>query len=137
VRGFPSNLKFLGRITRDQLTAVYRQAHVFVLPTISDGFAITQLEAMAHGLPVIATSNCGRVVSHGREGLIVPARDSRPLAEAISHLDGDRNLLRQMSARALDTVTRCYDLPANAFMINESVLRRRPARRPQGEPLYA
>ena len=56
---------------------------MFVLPTLSDGFAITQLEAMAHGLPVVATPNCGRVVTDGEDGLIVPPADADALASAI------------------------------------------------------
>ena len=116
VKEFPANMKLLGRVTRDQLQNVYRQGHVFVLPTISDGFAITQLEAMAHGLPVITTPNCGRVVTDGQDGLVVPAKDAVALAKAISRLDRDRAEVRRMSVQALETVRR-YDLPSNALMI--------------------
>lgn len=79
----PPNLVFHGRATRDRITDWYRKADVFVLPTLSDGFAITQIEAMAHGLPVIATPNCGAVVSDSVDGFVVPPRDSEALASAI------------------------------------------------------
>lgn len=124
LRTFPGNIKVLGRVTRDQLSIFYQQAHVFVLPTISDGFAVTQLEAMAHGLPVITTPNCGRVVTHGVDGMIVPARDSEALAEALVNLDTNRPLLREMSANALQTI-RKYDLPSNARLIQNEVRRLR------------
>jgi glycosyltransferase involved in cell wall biosynthesis len=124
VSSFPANMKLLGRVTRDQLGSYYRQAHVFVLPTLSDGFAITQLEAMAHGLPVITTPNCGNVVREGLDGFIVPIRDSGALADAIARLDSDRPLLRAMSANALMAVQK-YDLPSNAKLINDLVSRRR------------
>lgn len=117
VKSFPPNMKLLGRITRDQTDQIYRAAHVFVLPTISDGFAATQLEAMAHGLPVITTPNCGDVVSNGVDGFIVPARDGAALADAISRLNRDRARLREMSARALEKVKE-FDLPENARLIN-------------------
>jgi glycosyltransferase involved in cell wall biosynthesis len=120
VRSFPANIKVLGRITRDQLSLYYRQAHVFVLPTLSDGFAVTQLEAMAHGLPVVTTPNCGNVVADGVDGFIVPARDSQALADAIARLDADRPLLRAMSCNCLLTIIK-YDLPSNATMINRLV----------------
>jgi len=120
----PENMKVLGRVTRDQLGAVYRQAHVFVLPTISDGFAITQLEAMAHGLPVVITPNCGRVVTDGLDGLVVPARNGKALADALARLESDRELVREMSRNALRTVRR-YDLPSNARMIGEIAARHR------------
>ncbi len=116
----PPNIRFLGRITRDQTQDWYRKADVFVLPTLSDGFAISQVEAMAQALPVIATPNCGQVVTHGVDGLIVPARDSQSLADAISALDCDRQLLREMSYRALDKSTHFY-LPRQAQLLEEAV----------------
>jgi glycosyltransferase involved in cell wall biosynthesis len=124
VRSFPPNMELMGRLTRDETDEVYRRAHVFVLPTLSDGFAITQLEAMAHGLPVIATPNCGEVVTDGSDGLIVPIRDAEALADALITLNRDRERLRSMSQAALQTAAR-YNLPSNARLINESVARRR------------
>lgn len=120
VASFPENVKMLGRVTRDQLRDVYQQAHVFVLPTLSDGFAITQLEAMAHALPVIATPNCGRVVTDGIDGFIIPARDGRALAEAFVRFDNDRAMLRAMSENALRTALR-HDLPSNGVAIQKLV----------------
>lgn len=101
VAGAPANVRFSGAVDRSAAAACYRRADVFVLPTLSDGFAITQLEAMAHGLPVITTSNCGEVVTDGEDGLIVPARDAAALALAIESLAGDRERLRGMSECAL------------------------------------
>jgi glycosyltransferase involved in cell wall biosynthesis len=126
VKTFPPNMKLLGRITRDQTDHIYRQAHVFVLPTISDGFAATQLEAMAHGLPVVTTPNCGDVVTHGVDGLIVPARDGTALAEALSKLNQDRSLLHAMSENALQKIPN-FDLPQNARLVNQLVARHRQA----------
>lgn len=120
VRSFPPNVKLLGRVTRDQIPEICSHAHVFVLPTLSDGFAVTQLEAMTHGLPVIATPNCGQVVTDGLDGLIVPARDSQALADALARLNDDRSLLHSMSCNALLTIQK-YDLPSNARMINALV----------------
>jgi glycosyltransferase involved in cell wall biosynthesis len=100
----PANISFVGRATREQTAKYYSEADLFVLPTISDGFALTQLEAMAFGLPVIATPNCGDVVTHGVDGLIVPPRDSDALANAIASLESDRGRLRKMSAKARETV---------------------------------
>jgi glycosyltransferase involved in cell wall biosynthesis len=116
----PPNVQFLGRITRDQTDALYDQADVFVLPTLSDGFAITQLEAMARGLPVITTPNCGRVVTDGRDGLIVPAGDAEALAAAMARLEADRPLLAEMSRQALLTVKR-FSLANQAEQLNRAV----------------
>ena len=102
----PANVKFLGRVQRSDVPHVVAQADVFVLPTISDGFALTQLEAMAQGLPVITTPNCGAVVTHGQDGFIVPVRNSAALAEALARLDDDRELVARMAEAALQTVAR-------------------------------
>jgi glycosyltransferase involved in cell wall biosynthesis len=84
----------------------YREADVFVLPTISDGFALTQLEAMAHGLPVITTPNCGEVVRDGVDGFLIPARDSAALAKALTTLAEDPERLEAMRDSALENLAR-------------------------------
>lgn len=79
----PSNIRFHGAVPRSEAVNWYRRADVFVLPTHSDGFALTQLEAMSHGLPVIATPACGEVVKDGVDGWKVPAGSPHALAEKI------------------------------------------------------
>lgn len=106
VRSAPSNMSFIGPVTRDRVSSIYRSADVFVFPTLSDGFGVTQLEAMAHGLPVIATANCGEVVEHGVNGLIIPARDPDALAVAIRDLAFDVKRLESMSGATLETSKR-------------------------------
>jgi glycosyltransferase involved in cell wall biosynthesis len=77
-----------------------------VLPTHSDGFAITQLEAMAHGLPVIATLNCGEVVEEGRNGWIIPAGSPNTLTGLLQKIAGNREQLITMSESARNTLPR-------------------------------
>jgi glycosyltransferase involved in cell wall biosynthesis len=124
----PKNMEFIGRVTRDQTEEMYRKADMFVLPTVSDGFAITQVEAMSQALPVITTPNCGEVVTDGVDGLIVPIRDGHALAEAISKLEADRALLRHMSYRALDKSAHFY-LPRQSQLVAEAVTNFRAGRR--------
>ena len=83
VTSMPRNMRIQGRASRDEINSWYKEADVFVLPTISDGFALTQIEAMANGLPVITTPNCGDVVTDGVDGYIVAPRDPTALAAAI------------------------------------------------------
>jgi len=100
----PANMTFHGAVNRDRTEQFYRDADLFVLPTLSDGFALTQLEAMAHGLPVIATPNCGEVVSDGIDGLVVPASDANSLAEAFQLILQDPEKLHSMSEASRVTV---------------------------------
>lgn len=68
VREHPA-VRWEGAVPRGQAAQFYREADVFVFPTLSDGFGLTQLEAMAWRLPVIASAFCGRVVQDGVNGL--------------------------------------------------------------------
>ncbi len=134
VKKAPSNMTFLGRIPRTETLPLYRKADVFVLPTLSDGFAVSQLEAMSQALPVITTPNCGEVVHDGIDGLIVPAYDGNAIAQAIRRLDEDRQLLRDMSYRALDKSAHFY-MPRQVLRLEEAVISAREGR-PLDETRY-
>jgi len=128
LRSFPANLRLHGYVPRVQTAALFRNADLFIQPTLSDGFAITQLEAMGRGLPVIATPNCGRVVTDGYNGYVVPIRSADALVEAIDRLDRDRELLASLAANAYCTAGR-YSLERVVDDLLRSVVRResRPA----------
>lgn len=98
---FPGNIMVHGRVSGGATAPFFESADVFVLPTLSDGFAITQLEAMARGLPVISTPNCGEVVTHGSDGMIVPPRDARALADAILGFIREPEKVRAMGVSAI------------------------------------
>jgi glycosyltransferase involved in cell wall biosynthesis len=70
---------------------VFSNHDVLVLPSVEDGFGAVICEAMAAGLPVIATENTGApdVVHDGVDGLIVPARSSAALRIALEQLVAD------------------------------------------------
>ena len=100
----PKNMVFEGSTPRSEAGRSYDWADVFVLPTLSDGFAITQLEALAHGVPVVATPNCGEVVVDGKHGRIVPVADADALAAALLDLARQPDVLRSMSQNCLERV---------------------------------
>jgi glycosyltransferase involved in cell wall biosynthesis len=58
---------------------------------------------MGHGLPVVTTDRCGRVVADGKNGFLVPAGSADALATALARLDDDRELLARMSVAARAT----------------------------------
>jgi len=121
----PPNMKFIGRIFRGDVARIYQSADLFVLPTISDSFAITQVEAMSHGLPVIATPRCGAVVTEGIDGKIVPPANADALAAAIAQLAEDRALLESMSAAARKKA-KTFTLASYGQQVHDEVARRRP-----------
>jgi len=97
---YSDKITYIGHVPGGEVMSTYQQADVYIFPTISDGFGLTQLEAMACGLPVITTPNCGSVVRDGVDGFIVPIRDSDALAEKMEILARDRELLAWMSRNA-------------------------------------
>jgi glycosyltransferase involved in cell wall biosynthesis len=62
--------------------------------------ALVHLEAMACGVPVITTPNCGSVIRDGVDGFIVPIRDAAAIADKIERLLGDRELRGRMGRSA-------------------------------------
>jgi glycosyltransferase involved in cell wall biosynthesis len=102
VRSHPlcRNLNFLGRVARIDVCTEYRQADIFVLPSLVEGSAAATYEALAAGVPVITTEQAGSVVRNGEDGFIVPASDPHTLAQRILQLVGDRPLRTRMAASA-------------------------------------
>ena len=98
VIGDTKRMKWFGSVTRNQAAECYRDADIFVLPTLSDGFAITQLEAQAHGLPIIASKFCGKVVQDGVNGIILEEPTAKCIAEAVRSCIADPDQLRNLAA---------------------------------------
>ncbi|HYN19548.1 MAG TPA: glycosyltransferase [Thermoanaerobaculia bacterium] len=103
---FPGRLHLPGPVLRDTLPDLYRAADLFVLPAIHDskgnvdGLPNVILEAMATGLPVVASGISGipLAVEDGVTGLLVPERDSAALGKAIQDLLKDLKRARRMGA---------------------------------------
>jgi glycosyltransferase involved in cell wall biosynthesis len=95
------HVELLGPKTQAGVREEMAKADVLVFPTLSDGFGLVQLEAMAEGLPVIATACCGEVVRHRVNGLIVPSGDAWAIVQALHELRADEEMLMQLSSAAL------------------------------------
>src|SRR5436309_3652661 len=91
-------VKWFGPVTRNQAAGFYRNADLFILPTLSDGFAITQLEAQAHGLPVIASKNCGKVVENGVNGSILDEPSAAFIAHAVRDCIANPDRLEKLAS---------------------------------------
>jgi glycosyltransferase involved in cell wall biosynthesis len=77
----------------------YREADVYVFPSLVEGSTLSVYEALASGLPVITTPNAGSIVRDGVEGIIVPPRDPDAIADALDRLR-DTELRASMSRAA-------------------------------------
>lgn len=93
--------------SRDDVPGLLGMMDVFVLPSLGEGISNTVLEAMASGLPVIATNVGGNpeLVEHGGNGLLLPVADVDAFAKAIADVCLDANKRAAMGARSRSRVT--------------------------------
>ncbi len=91
-------------LTDKEMAALYNQAHIFVLPSIDEGFGQVVMEAMSAGLPVIVTENVGSAdgVTNGKDGFVVPIRSSEAIAEKIKFFYDNPEKLKEMSKAAIE-----------------------------------
>lgn len=103
---YEGGFRYLGVIPRAQLHRYYSQGSVFVMASIEEGLAMVQAQAMACGLPVIATTNTGSedLFTDGIEGFIVPIRDPEAIRDRVLKLYNNPDLHNEMSRAALRRV---------------------------------
>lgn len=103
---WPSDARVLGPMPQTELKNLMSRSHVMVLPSIEEGLAMVQAQAMACGCPVVASRNTGGedLFSDGHEGFIVPIRDADALATRLQQLADQPELRAAMGRRALARV---------------------------------
>lgn len=95
-------VRFSGPLQDQALVEHFQSSHVLVVPSSYEGFGIAYLEGMAFGLPAIATTagGAGEIITHGRDGFLIPPGDSQALASYLHQLATDRRRLLAMSLAA-------------------------------------
>jgi|ERR1051326_1350054 glycosyltransferase involved in cell wall biosynthesis len=109
-------LQFLGSVA--DMVPIYQQGTIFVLTSDHEGTPNVLLEAMATGLPIVATDVGGvpEVVRHQRTGFLVPCEDTKAQLDAVSQLVEDPGLRTEMGTRArayVEEVHSLHRLPAH------------------------
>lgn len=96
---------------RDDVRDLLAAIDVFVLPSWREGLPRSAIEAAAMGRPLLLSDipGCREVCRHGIEGLLVPPRDARSLAEAVSTLAGSDDLRSRMGGAALTRAAERFD----------------------------
>jgi len=97
--GIKDKVEFAGAIAHNNVLAFYQRANIFVLPSLNEGMSNVMLEALAVGLPVVATDTGGtkELLTNNVNGLIVKMKDSNDLAEKIEKLILNPTLEKTMS----------------------------------------
>jgi glycosyltransferase involved in cell wall biosynthesis len=102
LRNPPDNLHYWGPTAHGGVAEIMHEADLFALPSLEDAYPLVTLEAMASGLPVIVSDHAGtsELITHGEDGLVIPAGDVTALVQAIERLFQDNHLRAAMGAAA-------------------------------------
>ncbi|HEX8974723.1 MAG TPA: glycosyltransferase family 4 protein [Patescibacteria group bacterium] len=100
--GIEKKVQFCGVVPHEEIAAYYRKANVFVLPSFNEGMSNTMLEAVASGLPILATDTGGtrELVEEGKNGFILKMGDYNDIAEKLEKLIQDPDLRNKMGAES-------------------------------------
>ncbi|SNR66682.1 glycosyltransferase [Paracoccus sediminis] len=109
-------VRFTGYRSQDEVAAHLAESDLFVLASFAEGVPVVLMEAMASGLPVVATRIAGipELVDDGKSGAIVAPGDAAALADAIARLAADPELRRRMGRAGRAAVSRDFALQTEA-----------------------
>jgi glycosyltransferase involved in cell wall biosynthesis len=96
--GLADAVRFCGRLSDDELVAAYRHADVLVITSEHEGFCLPAVEAMAHGLPVVAYDEGALPEVLGDAGVLVDRKDPATLVSAVARVQSDPDLRRTLQA---------------------------------------
>ncbi len=110
-----NNVKFLGSKTHEELKTIYASADIFTMPSVTtakgeqEGFGLVMVEAMASGLPVVASNSGGipQLINDGENGLLCEEKCSRQIANSISSLLDDEKLYRKLQKNGYKAAQEC------------------------------
>ena len=102
LEAYTSNARFLGLKRRDEMPEYYKEADVFILSSLWEGSSLSMLEALAAGLPVIASKySCApEVVTDFKEGFVIEPRDIDQMKDRIKWFYENSEKIPQMSISA-------------------------------------
>lgn len=103
-----SSFNFVGFVPQDELKSYLSNSDIYLFPSLCEGCASSAMEAMASGLPVIATKESGLPITNGINGIIIPSKDSSALVVEIHRLLSDEILRASLGRNAAMTIAKNY-----------------------------
>lgn len=102
-----NHISFMGRVSDDKLNDLYKRSEIFVFPSLLEGYGIVLIEAMNHGLPIVAFNNSAIpfTIKDGYNGLLAENKSSVSLAGKIKELVGNCDLRRLLMKGMKDTIS--------------------------------
>jgi len=111
-----SRVRFAGLVGRDKIAGYFQAADVFVLPSYGEGMPNALLEAMAAGLPCVATRVGGipEAIQDGVNGILIPPKSAPAVVQAVGKIFAEPDFARNLGRAARATVTNKFSWQANA-----------------------
>jgi glycosyltransferase involved in cell wall biosynthesis len=105
---YATKYTYIGQVRHSQVYANCKEAHLFVFPSLAEGYGLVILEAMACGVPVLTTQQTAgpEIITEGIDGWIVPAGEVEPLRARIAEIIEHRCVLPEMGVAARKTAER-------------------------------
>ena len=99
-----AKIEFMPRQPQFSLPSIYREADLFLFPTIEDGYAVVLAQAQAAGLPILATPNCAApdILNEDENGWILPIRNPAAFIERLEWCDSNRGTLARVVRSAYE-----------------------------------
>lgn len=119
--GIAERCEFLGWVVGEQKERLFDRAGIYCLPSKNEGMPMSVLEAMAHGIPTIATPVGGvpQVIEDGTDGFLFPVDDEKRLSEIIKRLLDDPNLRKRIGSAGRAKIAGCFDIEAGVEQLIE------------------
>jgi len=119
--GLADRVKFLGFLTEDQVIGELQISDLFVLPSFVEGVPVSAMEAMAVGIPVIATNIAGtsELIEDGKNGILIRPSDSQALANAVIRMIENHDFRLRATELARQKVVDEFDINKETAKLNQ------------------
>lgn len=116
--GLERSVIFMGNLKPKEIHHYYQAADIFVLPSHTEGLPLVIIEAMACGLPVVATNVGGipELITEGFNGFLIPPKNKEKLIKTLTILINDKKLRKKISKKSVEKIE--YD-----FNINKKIIK--------------
>ncbi len=103
-----SRITVYSKVQPEDMSEIYKNADIFIFPSLSEGFAFAIIEAMAAGVPIISTATgiAAEIIKDGETGLMIPKRDSAAIRSAVKRILHDSRIRTEFGSRCAETARR-------------------------------
>lgn len=104
----PNHIEFKGTIPQDDLKVYLAESDVYLFPSLCEGCASSGMEALAARLPVIATKESGLPITDGKNGIIIPSKNTELIIDALKKISESKTMRETLGIAASQLVSQNY-----------------------------